>query len=81
MYVGSWQHFYLISVSFCNLIFHSFIIFQVKVTPQHNKECKELLALMGIPYVDVNWDLLNLLVKGYNVFDKFAMLKTTILKL
>lgn len=24
----------------------------VKVTPQHNKECKELLALMGIPYVD-----------------------------
>jgi len=24
----------------------------VKVTPQHNKECKELLSLMGIPYVD-----------------------------
>jgi len=24
----------------------------VKVTPQHNKECKQLLELMGIPYVD-----------------------------
>eukprot|EP00128_Syssomonas_multiformis_P000610 Colp12_sorted_trinity150504_noHs@33652 len=24
----------------------------VKVTPQHNEECKQLLRLMGIPYVD-----------------------------
>jgi len=24
----------------------------VKVTPQHNKECKELLKYMGVPYVD-----------------------------
>ncbi|XP_065676182.1 flap endonuclease 1-like [Hydra vulgaris] len=24
----------------------------VKVTPQHNKECKELLDLMGVPYID-----------------------------
>ena len=26
----------------------------VKVTKQHNEECKELLKLMGIPYVDVS---------------------------
>jgi flap endonuclease-1 len=25
----------------------------VKVTPQHNDECKKLLHLMGIPYIDV----------------------------
>ena len=25
----------------------------VKVTRQHNEECKELLKLMGVPYVDV----------------------------
>ena len=27
---------------------------QVKVTPAHNEECKKLLTLMGIPYVDVS---------------------------
>ena len=26
---------------------------QVKVTRQHNEECKNLLKLMGIPYVEV----------------------------
>ena len=26
----------------------------VKVTREHNDECKQLLKLMGIPYVDVN---------------------------
>ena len=26
----------------------------VKVTKQHNEECKELLKLMGIPYVNVS---------------------------
>lgn len=26
----------------------------VKVTKQHNEECKQLLQLMGIPYVDVS---------------------------
>jgi 5'-3' exonuclease len=25
----------------------------VKVTPEHNNECKKLLSLMGIPYVEV----------------------------
>lgn len=25
----------------------------VKVTKQHNEDCKKLLRLMGIPYVDV----------------------------
>ena len=25
----------------------------VKVTKEHNEECKKLLTLMGIPYVDV----------------------------
>ena len=25
----------------------------VKVTPEHNRECQQLLALMGIPYVEV----------------------------
>lgn len=27
----------------------------VKVTKQHNEECKELLKLMGIPYIDVRF--------------------------
>ena len=27
----------------------------VKVTKQHNEECKQLLKLMGIPYVDVSY--------------------------
>ena len=26
----------------------------VKVTKEHNEECKQLLKLMGIPYVDVS---------------------------
>jgi flap endonuclease-1 len=26
----------------------------VKVTKEHNEECKELLKLMGVPYVDVS---------------------------
>ena len=26
----------------------------VKVTKQHNEECKQLLKLMGVPYVDVS---------------------------
>ena len=25
----------------------------VKVTPEHNAECKKLLKLLGIPYVEV----------------------------
>ncbi len=29
----------------------------VKVTQEHNAECKKLLALMGIPYVDVHFPL------------------------
>lgn len=27
----------------------------VKVSPQHNEDCKELLHLMGIPYVNVGF--------------------------
>lgn len=27
----------------------------VRVTRQHNEDCKKLLTLMGIPYVDVCW--------------------------
>lgn len=39
----------------------------MKVTKQHNEECKGLLKLMGIPYVDVSFNLkkmsgLNLVV-------------------
>ena len=30
------------------------LLFQVKVTPEHNAECKTLLKLMGIPYLDVS---------------------------
>lgn len=26
----------------------------VKVTKQHNDECKQLLTLMGVPYIEVN---------------------------
>jgi len=29
----------------------------VKVTPQHNDECKRLLQLMGIPYIEVCTDI------------------------
>ena len=29
-------------------------ILQVKVTRQHNEECKTVLKLMGIPYLDVS---------------------------
>jgi len=28
----------------------------VKVTPQHNDECKRLLQLMGVPYIEVAID-------------------------
>ena len=27
----------------------------MKVTPEHNAECKRLLMLMGVPYIDVSW--------------------------
>jgi hypothetical protein len=27
----------------------------VKVTKQHNDECKTLLRLMGVPYIEVSW--------------------------
>lgn len=27
----------------------------VKVTKQHNDECKQLLTLMGVPYIEVSW--------------------------
>ena len=30
----------------------------VKVTPLHNDECKRLLQLMGIPYIEVVTDIL-----------------------
>ena len=26
----------------------------MKVTPTHNEECKKLLGLMGIPFIDVS---------------------------
>lgn len=29
----------------------------VKVTPEHAEDCKKLLKLMGVPYVDVNTDI------------------------
>ena len=29
----------------------------VKVTPQHNDECKKLLQLMGIPFIEVLIDI------------------------
>ena len=31
---------------------------QVKVTKEHNDECKKLLTLMGIPWVEVSLALL-----------------------
>ena len=34
----------------------------VKVTPEHNAECKKLLSLMGIPYVEV---VIFRLISGY----------------
>jgi len=43
----------------------------VKVTPQHNKECKELLDLMGVPYIDAPCEAESQcaeLVKGDKVF-------------
>jgi len=43
----------------------------VKVTPQHNKECKELLALMGVPYIDAPCEAESQcaeLVKGGKVY-------------
>jgi hypothetical protein len=35
-----------------NVIYNSFL--QVKVTRQHNEECKVVLKLMGVPYLDVS---------------------------
>jgi len=43
----------------------------VKVTPQHNKECKELLELMGVPYIDAPCEAESQcaeLVKGGKVY-------------
>jgi len=43
----------------------------VKVTPQHNKECKELLELMGVPYIDAPCEAESQcaeLVKGEKVY-------------
>lgn len=43
----------------------------VKVTPQHNKECKELLQLMGVPYLDAPCEAESQcaeLVKGGKVY-------------
>lgn len=43
----------------------------VKVTPQHNKECKELLDLMGVPYIDAPCEAESQcaeLVKGGKVY-------------
>lgn len=43
----------------------------VKVTPQHNKECKELLELMGVPYLDAPCEAESQcaeLVKGGKVY-------------
>merc|ERR1719494_496364 len=43
----------------------------VKVTPQHNKECKELLQLMGVPYIDAPCEAESQcaeLVKGGKVY-------------
>jgi hypothetical protein len=34
------------------MIYNSFL--QVKVTRQHNEECKVVLKLMGVPYLDVS---------------------------
>ena len=30
------------------------LLLQVKVTPKHSEECKRLLTLMGVPYIDVS---------------------------
>lgn len=30
-----------------------FTLYQVKVTAKHNDECKKLLTLMGVPYIEV----------------------------
>ena len=35
---------------------NSRLYFQVKVTPQHSQEAKRLLALMGVPFIEV-WSL------------------------
>jgi flap endonuclease-1 len=40
----------------------------VKVTKQHNEECKELLKLMGIPYVDVSYVLAIHFILGKHVY-------------
>lgn len=43
----------------------------VKVTPQHNQECKELLTLMGVPYLDAPCEAESQcaeLVKGGKVY-------------
>lgn len=28
----------------------------MKVTPEHNADCKRLLKLMGVPFIDVSWN-------------------------
>lgn len=30
---------------------------QVRVTAKHNDECKKMLALMGVPYVEVSLEV------------------------
>ena len=33
------------------------LLLQVKATPKHSEECKRLLTLMGVPYIDVSGSL------------------------
>ena len=42
-------------------------ISQVKATPKHNEECKRLLTLMGIPYINVCFGLVLLIVHTLNI--------------
>ena len=38
----------------------------VKVTKEHNDECKELLKLMGIPYIEVSIVYSRMLVLSFS---------------
>lgn len=52
----------------------------VKVTKQHNDECKKLLTLMGVPYIEVSCNSACKLAKQFELFSSLTQIFGRFLK-